>query len=58
MWSSGGLGVTEGGEEPSNEWDRVPEACFTYLTVWHRAKSLMAEEGKGLVDATRQPLVT
>lgn len=45
------------GEELTNECDRVPEARFTYFTIWHRAKAFMVEEGEGLEDATRQLLV-
>lgn len=56
-WSSGGLGVAGDGEELTNECDRVPEARFTYFTIWHRAKAFMVEEGEGLEDATRQLLV-
>ena len=38
-------------EEVTNECDWVTETHFTYFTIWHKAKPLMAEDGEGLENA-------
>lgn len=38
-------------EEVTNERDWVTETHFTYFTIWHKAKPLMAEDGEGLENA-------